>query len=216
MATTKDQELTGLARDERADLAEFLRGLTPQEWDAQSLCSQWRVRDVVAHVISYDVLSPVQLVGRFLHGALPGNSPNAIGVELSRALGHDELLHRIESHLTPTGLTTGFHGAIGLTDAVIHHQDIRRPLGRPRHIPEERLRPALDFALRSPKLPAKYLVQGLRLAATDLDWSSGEGPEVRGSGEALLMVIAGRRGVATELTGQGVPVLAGRLESQNR
>jgi uncharacterized protein (TIGR03083 family) len=42
-----------LARQERADLAAFLATLSPQQWQAPTLCASWRVRDVVAHVISY-------------------------------------------------------------------------------------------------------------------------------------------------------------------
>jgi hypothetical protein len=44
------------ARDQRADFAEFLASLSPQQWQAQTLRTRWRVRDVVAHVISYDHL----------------------------------------------------------------------------------------------------------------------------------------------------------------
>jgi len=43
-----------LAREERADFAAFLATLSPQQWQAPTLCAAWRVRDVVAHVISYD------------------------------------------------------------------------------------------------------------------------------------------------------------------
>lgn len=31
-------------RTERTELAELLGGLTPQQWDTQTLCSEWRVR----------------------------------------------------------------------------------------------------------------------------------------------------------------------------
>lgn len=211
-STTMHDDLIELARAERTDLAQFLHTLTPQQWDAPTLCTEWRVRDVVAHVISYDVLSPVRLVGRFLQGARQRKSPNSIGVEKAASLTQVEVLSRFEAHLTPTGLTAGFHGAIGLTDALIHHQDIRRALGQPRMVPAERLHPALAFALRSPRLPAKRLVGGLRLVATDLDWVNGDGPEVRGTAEALLMAIAGRHGITTELDGPGVQVLHRRLD----
>ena len=70
MTTTTTVDLIALATHERTDLARFLAGLKEQEWNAPTLGTQWRVRDVVAHIISYDVLSPVHLVGRFLHGAL--------------------------------------------------------------------------------------------------------------------------------------------------
>jgi uncharacterized protein (TIGR03083 family) len=49
-------EVRGLARDQRADLAAFLATLSPQQWQAPTLCAGWRVRDVVTHVISYDEL----------------------------------------------------------------------------------------------------------------------------------------------------------------
>jgi uncharacterized protein (TIGR03083 family) len=49
-------DIRRLAREERADLAAFLATLPPQQWQAPTLCGQWQVRDVVAHVISYDDL----------------------------------------------------------------------------------------------------------------------------------------------------------------
>lgn len=53
----------------------------------------------------------------------------------------EELLAFLRGHLEPSGLTSGFGGRIALVDRMVHHQDIRRPLGRPREIPAERLRP---------------------------------------------------------------------------
>ena len=49
------------------------------------------------------------------------------------------------------------------------------------------------------------------LVATDLDWSYGRGPEVHGTGEALLMAMAGRSDALRDLTGPGGPKLAARL-----
>jgi len=48
-----------LAQDERADLADFLACRTPEQWEAPTLCSEWRVRDVVAPIISFDDLGLV-------------------------------------------------------------------------------------------------------------------------------------------------------------
>ncbi|MPZ67841.1 MAG: hypothetical protein GEU83_20945, partial [Pseudonocardiaceae bacterium] len=64
----------------------------------------------------------------------------------------------------------------------------------------------------APTLCAGWRVRGVRLAATDLDWSTGAGPEVRGTAEGLLMAIAGRRGVVSELSGPGQRKLADRIE----
>lgn len=55
-------DVRGLAGEERADLAAFLSSLTPEQWQAPTLCPGWRVRDVVAHVISYDDQSLLQLL----------------------------------------------------------------------------------------------------------------------------------------------------------
>ena len=102
-------------------------------------------------------------------------------------------------------------GAIALTDGVIHQQDIRRPLGRPRTIPADHLVPALRTALFGPVLRGVLKARDVRLVATDIDWSFGRGPEVRGTGEALLMAVAGRKAVADELSGPGAERLAARL-----
>jgi uncharacterized protein (TIGR03083 family) len=111
----------------------------------------------------------------------------------------------------PHGLTAGFSGRIALTDNMIHQQDIRRPLGIARTIPPERLRVALDFVRYAPTIRGAWRARGVRLIATDVDWSHGKGPEVRGTGEALLMVMAGRRVALADLDGAGVVSLAARV-----
>jgi uncharacterized protein (TIGR03083 family) len=70
-------DLTGQARDERTDLATFLATLSPQQWEAPTLCEKWRVRDVVAHVISYDELTLSGLTGHFARGWLMPGRVNA-------------------------------------------------------------------------------------------------------------------------------------------
>ncbi|MDT7654798.1 MAG: hypothetical protein QOI36_6204, partial [Pseudonocardiales bacterium] len=69
-----------LARAERADLADFLATLTPDQWDVPSLCDGWRVRDAVAHMFSFDELSLGGLVGRFVRGGFVPAGVNAAGV----------------------------------------------------------------------------------------------------------------------------------------
>jgi uncharacterized protein (TIGR03083 family) len=95
---------------------------------------------------------------------------------------------------------------------MIHHQDIRRPLGQARDVPADRLKVALGFAPTAPPIRARGRIRGLCLAATDLDWSSGEGPTVEGPAESLLLALAGRP-TTDELTGPGVPTLAARISS---
>jgi uncharacterized protein (TIGR03083 family) len=202
-----------LARDERSDLAAFLATLSPEDWNVPTLCDGWRVRDVVAHAISYEGLDARGLVTRLAKGRFLLGRVNAVGVAELGSRSPDELLTLLNDHLEPRGLTEGFGGRVALLDGMIHHQDIRRPLGKPRDIPADRLRAALQFARVAPPIGAFWRARGLRLIASDLGWTAGKGPEVTGPGEALLMAIAGRRGVVHELSGPGQPTLAARVES---
>jgi uncharacterized protein (TIGR03083 family) len=206
-------DLMQLATDERRDLADFLDALAPEQWETPSLCQGWSVRDVVAHLISYEELSPLGLLIRSVKGFGRGGSNEAGRVEYAERSPAD-LVAFLRAHLTPQGVTAWFGGAIGLTDGLIHHQDIRRALHRSRTVPAERLLPTLGFALRSPKLPSRKDTRGLCLVATDLDWSHGSGPEVTGAAEALLMVIAGRPAALPELDGPGVALLARRVRAR--
>ena len=62
-------------------------------------------------------------------------------------------------------------------------------------------------------LVAKGRLGGLRLQATDQDWSFGSGLEVNGPSEAVAMSLTGRTAALPELTGPGTDVLTARLSS---
>lgn len=205
-------DLLRLARQEREDLAAFLATLSPEQWEAPTLCAGWCVRDVVAHMISYDELDRRGLVRRFVKGRFLLSRVNAVGVADYTTRRPKELLVLLNAHLEPRGLPAAFGGMVALVDGMIHHQDIRRPLGLPRDIPPERLLPALRCALIAPPIGAFWRARGLRLIATDQDWSTGRGPVVRGTAEAILMAVAGRRGVVDELSGPGQGKLANRID----
>lgn len=200
-----------LARAERADLADFLESLRPEQWDAPSLCAGWRVRDVAAHVISYEEHGRRDLLRRLATARFRIGRVNDVSLAEYRTLDPLELVAFLRSHLDPRGATAKFGGGVGLVDAMIHHQDMRRPLGMPRSIPPERLRFALPFAVTAPPLRGFWHARGVRLVATDLDWSRGKGPEARGDAEAVLMTLAGRAGAANELSGPGAAILERRM-----
>jgi uncharacterized protein (TIGR03083 family) len=197
-----------MAREEREEFAALLDGLTPQQWDSPTLCEKWRVRDVVAHVIGYDPLSRLGLLRRMAKGLVTPGGANAVGVAEYAGKSPEELTALMRQYAVPQGLTSGFGGRIALTDGMIHQQDIRRPLGIPRTIPAERLRVALDFAKYAPRILGALRARGLRLVATDVDWTFGSGPEVGGPGEALLMAMAARRVALDDLDGPGKAKLA--------
>ena len=72
------------------------------------------------------------------------------------------------------------------------------------------LLPALRVALIAPDIAEPWHIRGATAGRHRSPFSAGVGPGVRGTAEALLMAIAGRRGVASELSGPGQRKLAGR------
>lgn len=198
-----------MARAERTDLAEFLATLTSQDWAAPTLCTRWNVKDVVAHVVSYEELGALGLLRRFAKGRLVW--ANQVGVDEFAARTPQQLLEFLRSHLQPRGLTAGFGGMIALVDGTIHHQDIRRSLDRPRVVPHDRLERILPLVPGNPRLGAGRRIRRLRLRATDVEWTHGDGPEVSGPGEALLLAMTGRPAALADLEGPGLATLTARV-----
>jgi uncharacterized protein (TIGR03083 family) len=209
MSSTGEKSLMDMAHDERVDLAAFLAALTPQEWQAQSLCDRWTVKDVVAHIVSYEELTPFGLMKRFAKGRVV--HANDVGVQEFAPMSPQALMEFLGRHLHPRGLTAGFGGMIALVDGTVHHQDIRRALGRPRAVPVERLERILPLVPGNPRLGAGRRIRGLRLVATDVAWEHGNGPDVTGAGEALLMAMTGRRASLDELGGPGQSIMVKRI-----
>ncbi|TQL67773.1 uncharacterized protein (TIGR03083 family) [Nocardioides albertanoniae] len=204
---------TALATAERRDLADLLETLSAEQWEQPSLCSGWTVRDVVAHMMSYEEIGLSELARRYLRAGFDIGTMNARRLEELSARHPSDLVAYVRAHAKPSGPTALADSRIGLTDGLIHHQDIRRALGLPREVPAERLVPVLGFALMAPPLPARRNVRGLRLVASDLDWSHGAGEEVTGPGEALLMAVCGRADALSDLAGPGLATLASRCGS---
>ncbi len=206
-------DLHALALAERTELGLLLDGLGPDEWATTTPCERWTVRDVAAHVISYDDLSWPGVLALLARARGDLDRANAIALDRVAALAPADLVARYTERPAPRGLTAVHDGRIGFLDGLVHHQDVRRALGLPRTVPAERLRAALGLALTAPAIPARRLARGLRLVATDVGWSHGAGPEVAGPGEALLMAVAGRRGATEELEGPGAPLLQQRVST---
>ena len=68
-----------------------------------------------------------------------------------------------------------------LVEAMLHVEDIRRPLGLHQHDPVEAVSQVADFYKGSILvMGARNRVAGVRLRATGTGWSHGAGPEVAG------------------------------------
>ncbi|WP_280347851.1 maleylpyruvate isomerase family mycothiol-dependent enzyme [Nocardia neocaledoniensis] len=194
----------GMLAQERAELTELLRGLTDEEWETPSLCAGWRVRDVVGHLLT-DTLSPLDYAAAAMRNR---GSVDRINNALAASFAHlptAQLVHMFEHD---AGRLSRFSPRLMLSDLLVHQQDIRRPLNRPRAIPADRLTAVLSYP--DPFAFPGRRTRGLRFIATDVDWAWGDGPEVRGPGEAIALAVVGRTVVLDELTGGGVPELRRR------
>jgi uncharacterized protein (TIGR03083 family) len=201
-----------LAGDERADLAAFLATLTPEQWQAPTLCTRWRVRDVVAHIISYDNLGARELLAVAARARFRPGRINDTALTRYDQHSPEQLVALLTGNMRPSGQPAALGGRAGLVETLIHHQDIRRALGQPRAIPAERLRPGLHTALIAPDIARPWLLRGVRLVASDLPFAFGIGAVAEGPAEAILMTIAGRTDAISELSGPGQARMAARID----
>lgn len=191
---------------ERRQLADVLEGLTEAQLSEPSLCDGWTIKETAAHLTTiFHTSMPKFVLQILMSGGFSNATRKAAISEASRRSISDiveELRANAEHRFTPPGM-----GAEApLTDIVVHGQDIRRPLGIDRDIPEDEARVILDL-LASKK--GKFTwprggISELQFEATDMDWVSGAGPVVSGRAEALLMAMAGRAVAVDDLTGDGV------------
>ncbi len=199
----------------RAELIDQLVELPAERWDEPSRCPGWRIRDVIAHMILPERFSPL--------GGLLGMA--RAGFSLRRLL-HTDAIRRGSVPLED--LVASFREAVNrrvpppgrtpqhlLDDLYVHARDIRRPLGlmAPEGSPSRSTAVLLGVATTVATdsglgVPAR--IAGLRLTATDIEWSHGDGAEVRGPAEALILAMTGRDVVHPELAGPGVALLVAR------
>lgn len=207
-----------LTRAHREGFIETLEALAPGDWLTPSLCDHWRVVDVAAHLAWAPVMGTgAGVVALARHGFSMNRMIARSAIEWS-SRGREAILDQLRRNARTGARPVGMPPVAALADAVVHGLDVRRPLGLPGQVPPTSLAPLADFTLGTP-WPLTAVVGGsarrrvadVRLVATDVAWSHGEGPEVRGSAEALLLLLYGRRPEPGELGGPGADVVSVRL-----
>jgi uncharacterized protein (TIGR03083 family) len=192
---TVDQERSWeLIAAERRALADLLDGLTPEQWESPSLCAGWRVRDVAAHV----ALTPQHpSIGGMIAGAIRARG-NFDRLNHDYAVDHAarppeqlvaELREFADSRRRPAITTVPNL----LFDVPVHVQDVAIALGLEHTMPLDAARAGVERVWRMGwPFHARRRLRGMRLVATDSDWETGEGEEVRGPTAALLLLLTGR------------------------
>lgn len=214
------EHVSTLIEQERGALADFLETLTRDEWSSPSLCSEWTVQEVAAHVS----FAPTVRLGAMLVAlAREGFRANRTSARLSQGWaaqrGPEAIVAGLRDPDSINNPTPGTRLADVLADTITHHLDVRVPLDREREAPVEATGIALNsytrlgFPLslafgRNPKATAK----GLRVVAEDIGWSHGDGPSVTASSSALVRALTGRSIRRSELAGAGADLLFSRLD----
>lgn len=195
---------------ERAALAADLSDLTPEQWHTASLCSEWDVHEVLAHLLSAAKMTPPRFAGRFAAARFNFNRFAARQVAVESAGGPAATLAAFRAaenrETAPPGPKETWLG-----EAFVHGEDIRRPLGIVRDYPLPEVARTIAFYSRSNTIiGGRDRVAGLTLRATDTDFSVGSGPVVEGPAISLLLAASGRKSALAELSGPGVDVLRSR------
>jgi uncharacterized protein (TIGR03083 family) len=203
-------DLMPMIHAERASLGEYLDTLTPEQWSEPTWCDRWNTQQLVGHLVAAARITAPHFFGglirkgfsfdRFVDGDLRSY---ASGTPAEVKARYDAI---ITSTRTPPGPTY-----VALGEVMVHGEDIRRPRGARGDHPAEHLVTLADLYKKTgAPLRAKKRLDGLKLVATDVDWSTGEGAEVRGPCMSLILAMVGRARALADCEGPGVETLRSR------
>jgi uncharacterized protein (TIGR03083 family) len=197
---------------ERRSLADLLEQLTGEQWETPSLCEDWRVRDVAAHIAMVPTApgllamarGAVQAHGNFnrLNHDLAVRHARRPTADIVAELRGDADSRRLPSVTSVDNLAF---------DILVHGQDIAIPLGVTRPMPTDAATAgaARVWAMGWP-FWARRRLHGYRLTATDANWTAGAGAEIHGPIDAILLLLTGRSVALNRLTGDGAHTLRER------
>ena len=188
-----------------------LMSATPiADWDKPSACDGFLVRDVVGHLVAG---RRVPLPGVLLELAKHGGRMNAAACTVSKREGLrsreqllDGLIYAAENPRR-RGISRLQPVRAMFADVVTHHEDIRWGLGARRMMAEPLAHAVLETAVTLKGFGTwgtAERAKGVSLHATDVDWKWGQGPEIFGTADALLLALGGRKAALARLSGEGL------------
>ena len=203
--------------EQRLGLARLLEGLADTEWEQPSLCLGWRVRDVAAHVAMAPQVPG--LASMLADGIRARGSFHRLNHDIAvrhAARPIPDIVAELRTHADSRRLPVVTNYRNVCFDILVHTQDIAIPLGREYPMPIEAARAGVNrvWTMGWP-FWARRRLRGLRLLATDTDWSAGAGTELRGPTGMLLLLLTGRVTTALpHLSGPGVNTITNRFLSR--
>jgi uncharacterized protein (TIGR03083 family) len=173
-------------------LADLLANAPDETWDASSLCEDWQVRHVIAHVTMPARLTPEQFGAEMAAGAgdftVLSNTIAARNASLPAADHLDALRSKVLHDWQPPGGGP----AAAVSHATIHSLDITIPLDQPTVAPPEAVAAVLDQLTSTNGALFGIDLTGIRLEATDTDWNWGDGETISATSCELVALLSGR------------------------
>ena len=203
-------DLMPMVHKERQSLADFLDTLTPDQWSAPTWCDKWNVQELVAHLTAAGNITAPHFFAGFVKAGFSFDKTVDTDLRNYSQGSPADVKARFDEIITSNRKPPG-PAYVALGEVMVHGEDIRRPLGAHGDHPAEHL---VTLAERYKKtgapLRGKSRVEGLKLTATDVDWTSGDGPEVRGPCMSLILAMVGREQALADCEGDGVELLRAR------
>ena len=195
---------------ERGHLAETLAALSAEQWATPSWCAGWSVQQATGHVVAAAEQTPLNFYRQLAAAGFRFHVFTDRDAKRLGALPPSELVSRPPGpHFDdqPPARAGAGHAGRGHRPRRGHPPPARpRPHARGSRPRRHRRRLARSNLL----IGAKRRIAGVRLVATDSEWSHGDGPAVSGPLLALVLAMTGRTGAHGDLSGEGLAVLASR------
>jgi uncharacterized protein (TIGR03083 family) len=200
-----------LIHQERAAMADTLAELKPEQWSEPSLCAGWSVHVMAAHILAGAEQTRTGFATGMAKAGFRFNTMVDRDARRLAQLSQGEIIERLRARTTTTN-GPGTPPAVMLGEIIVHGGDIRHPLGLAHESKPEAFVTCFElYKGQGFPLGSKKRAEGLRLVATDLDWSHGEGPEVTGPAMPLMLAMTGRPAVLADLSGAGLDTLRRRM-----
>lgn len=186
---------------ERTALCGILDGLPDAQWQQPSLCDGWTVRDVAAH-LTFSHARLRDVLGPWLRAGMRNNTMIR-DTAVACPLDHGEIIATIRGFVGSRRRAPFITEKEPLLDILVHTQDICVPLGIDHPMPPDAAVVAIERLMQLNRTPFRLRspLRGVRLAATDADWSWGDGEQIEGEMRWLLLLVAGRDVARDHLTG---------------
>ena len=195
---------------ERRALAVDLAGLTPEQWATPSMCTGWSVHDVLAHMVATAKETPPRFFVGMLTSGFRLSRMTEKRIAEERAGGPAATLAAFRAVETATSAPPG-PKLSWLGEALVHAEDIRRPLGIAHEYPVASVTAVTD--LRGFERPDRRQEPGRGRHPCRRRTPTGRtaaGPVVSGPARALMLATTGRKAALDELSGPGVEILRSR------